>query len=838
VSPGLTFSALPGPLLRGFALVGAGLVGVSFLLSALSGSGRRPRRVGPSDDGAPAPEYPPDSPPSAGAASARTRRRAAPASRTATRPPRAGPLLGGWMPLLCADAAAIACLRLGLGPAPARLLAAWGLGAEALTLAAFVPWAARHRAWHLADYAHFLTLLPGALAALLQGRRADAHGAAFAAGAARRRADREAHARAALAAWRVDQALRRHSAGYAASGAAVEAAPGDDGSVTELRLRFPGGIPDAAAEAAFREHAASGLLARAAGTSADRATLVETETGLLVLRIGRPTSPAAETPILPLPPSDDGHDGDQRTADTESPYGANLPPLSLLAPPSTAQDQTQDRRALSQVAERSIETLARLTGVPLTYVRHRVGAAVLQVLCRYGEGVKASRILPAAVDLAAAIGIPSVRIAPAFEEGTGNLLAIEIGFLGPLARFARTVAARDLYGRARDLAGLLPFIVGEGLSGSPVVADICACPHLLVAGVTNGGKSVWLHSLLVQLLLRNSPAALSLVLIDPKAVELTSYEGLPHLRYPVVTDAVKASSVLESVVQEMERRYDLLRSARVRNLAEYNRAAGEHGLPYIVVVIDEFADLKAQMTSSDDQGANLEIFVQRMAQKARAAGIHLVLATQKVVREAISTMITANVPARIVLRTSNEHESRLVIDAQGAERLRGYGDLLWRSADGTVIRAQSPFVSASDVEAVVRWWRSQGEQGKSIVEVDESREREEARRAMEAVIAAILPHAEALQMARVAFVRTGDFIAIQKEHLERLLSEQGRRPEAILPLWRAAGWIRCEDERFTLQVRAPWDARTRMVVIPQGAMGGEPARGSGEGTSLSVTEGA
>jgi DNA segregation ATPase FtsK/SpoIIIE-like protein len=706
-----------------------------------------------------------------------------------------------------------------------------------MTLAAFVPWAARHRAWHAADYGHFLALLPGTLAALLREGRAERHAAVFAAGAVARRTRREEAARAALSAWRADEALRRHSSPYAASGARIEAAPGEDGA-TELRLRFPGGIPDAAAEAAFREHAASGLLARAAGTSADRATLVETANGLLVLRIGQSTPPAAEMPILPLPAPDDGPDGDQQAADTESPYGAGLPPLSLLAPPSAAPGQTRDRRALSQVAERSIEALARLTGVPLVYVRHRVGAAVLQVLCRYGEGVKASRILPVAGDLAAAIGIPSVRIAPAFEEGTGNLLAIEIGFLGPFAGFARTVAARDLYGRARDLAGLLPFIVGEGLSGSPVIADICACPHLLVAGVTNGGKSVWLHSLLVQLLLRNSPAALSLVLIDPKAVELTSYEGLPHLRYPVVTDAVKASSVLESVVREMERRYDLLRSARVRNLAEYNRTAGERSLPYIVVVIDEFADLKAQMASSDDRGADLEIFVQRMAQKARAAGIHLVLATQKVVREAISTMITANVPARIVLRTSNEHESRLVIDAQGAERLRGYGDLLWRGADGTVIRAQSPFVSASDVEAVVGWWRSHGDQGQSVLEADGSRKREEARRAMEAVIAAILPHAKALQTARVAFVRTGDFIAVQKEHLERLLLEQGSRPEAILPLWRAAGWIRSDDERYTLQVRTPWDTRTRMVVIPQGGMGDEPARGSGDGEGLSTTEGA
>ena len=248
----------------------------------------------------------------------------------------------------------------------------------------------------------------------------------------------------------------------------------------------------------------------------------------------------------------------------------------------------------------------------------------------------------------------------------------------------------------------LSLAIGKDISGAPVVADLDKMPHLLVAGQTNSGKSVMINAVLTSLLYRNSPSDLKLILVDPKHVELTPYDEIPHLLTPVITEPEKCISALKWAVAEMERRYRTLAEARRRNINEYNELKKDEGMPYIVIVIDELADL--MMMAARD----VEALIVRIAQKARAVGIHLVIATQRPSVDVVTGLIKANVPARIAFTTNSQVDSRTIIDMAGAEKLLGMGDMLFATADmPKPKRVQGALIEIDEVQKITDFLRMQ-----------------------------------------------------------------------------------------------------------------------------------
>jgi S-DNA-T family DNA segregation ATPase FtsK/SpoIIIE len=242
----------------------------------------------------------------------------------------------------------------------------------------------------------------------------------------------------------------------------------------------------------------------------------------------------------------------------------------------------------------------------------------------------------------------------------------------------------------------LPVAIGTGTTGEPRVLDLAKMPHVLIAGQTGSGKSVGLNALIMSLLYTRTPEECQLILVDPKRVEMVSYEGMPHLRQPVVMDPEEATAVFHELVNEMERRYELLSEHKVRNILSYNSLEGVERMPYIVTVVDEMADL--MMTS----GKALEGYIVRLAQLARAVGIHLVLATQKPVVKVITGLIKSNMPSRISFQVASKTDSRVILDENGAEKLAGRGDMLaLHSGVSEPERLHGAWVSDAEIASVV-----------------------------------------------------------------------------------------------------------------------------------------
>jgi S-DNA-T family DNA segregation ATPase FtsK/SpoIIIE len=250
----------------------------------------------------------------------------------------------------------------------------------------------------------------------------------------------------------------------------------------------------------------------------------------------------------------------------------------------------------------------------------------------------------------------------------------------------------------------LTFAVGQDISGNPIFGDLGAMPHILIAGQTKSGKSVMINTLLTSLLYRNSPADLKLIMVDPKYVELEPYNDIPHLLTPVVNDPEKCISALKWAVAEMERRYRSLAKQKVRDIDAYNEKMPDESMPYIVIVIDELSDLM-QMAARD-----VEALIVRIAQKARAVGIHLVLATQRPSVDVITGLIKANIPARIAFTVTSQVDSRTIIDQVGAEKLLGMGDMLYSTTDTPKpVRVQGAFISTDETNKVTDYLREQQE---------------------------------------------------------------------------------------------------------------------------------
>jgi S-DNA-T family DNA segregation ATPase FtsK/SpoIIIE len=375
----------------------------------------------------------------------------------------------------------------------------------------------------------------------------------------------------------------------------------------------------------------------------------------------------------------------------------NLPRVDLLeldsaALPATALDHARNVRI--------IEEKLRSFQIPATVVATNTGPVVTQYEVKPDARVKLSRIEGLADDLAMALAARSIRIEAPIPGR--DVVGIEIP-----NHLSEVVAFGSLYQDAQMAAATskLTFALGRDVSGKAYAVDLARMPHLLIAGATGSGKSVCVNALITSLLMRARPDEVNLVLIDLKRVELAQYDGLPHLKTAVIVEAHHARAALGWAVQEMEERYKTLASRAERNIAAYNaspRVEPEERLPYIVIVIDELADLIMR------EGRKIEDPVVKIAQKARAVGIHLVLATQRPSVNVVTGLIKANVPSRIAFAMSSNVDSRTVLDQPGAEDLIGRGDMLYQPADlPRPVRLQGVFVSDAEVRAVTDAWRAQ-----------------------------------------------------------------------------------------------------------------------------------
>jgi len=328
-----------------------------------------------------------------------------------------------------------------------------------------------------------------------------------------------------------------------------------------------------------------------------------------------------------------------------------------------------------------------------------VGPRVTQYTLKPPTGVKLTKITALESNLALDLAAQSIRMEAPIPGK--RAVGIEVPNVKPaIVRFSSLLHSSQW--RERGSSKPLAFAIGKDIAGTPVVADLDKMPHLLVAGQTGSGKSVMINTILTSLLYRNSPSDLKLILVDPKQVELKPYDDIPHLLTPVITEPEKCISALKWAVAEMERRYKALAEVSKRNIVEYNNLKKEEGMPYIVIIIDELADL--MMMAARD----VEALIVRIAQKARAVGIHLVLATQRPSVDVITGLIKANVPARIAFTVASQVDSRTIIDQMGAEKLLGQGDMLLLTADmPKPKRVQGAFISDEETVKVTDFIRMQ-----------------------------------------------------------------------------------------------------------------------------------
>ncbi|MBX9946690.1 MAG: DNA translocase FtsK 4TM domain-containing protein [Reyranella sp.] len=405
-----------------------------------------------------------------------------------------------------------------------------------------------------------------------------------------------------------------------------------------------------------------------------------------------------------------------------------LPPLDILSLPSRVSTETKiDEEALEQNA-RLLETVLDDFGVKGQIVKVRPGPVVTLYELEPAPGTKSSRVISLADDIARSMSAVSARVATVPGR---NVIGIEL----PNAR-RETVFLRELLSTRHyeDNRLGLPLALGKDIGGDPVIADLARMPHLLIGGTTGSGKSVAVNTMILSLLYRLPPDRCRFIMIDPKMLELSVYQDIPHLLTPVVTEPRKAIVALKWVVREMEDRYRAMSSVGVRNIAGYNEKLVETArkgqaltrkvqtgidpetrkpvfedeeidltpLPFIVVIIDEMADLMLVA------GKEIEAAVQRLAQMARAAGIHVVMATQRPSVDVITGTIKANFPTRISFQVTSKIDSRTILGEQGGEQLLGQGDMLYMAGGGKIARVHGPFVSDGEVEEVVRHLRAQG----------------------------------------------------------------------------------------------------------------------------------
>ena len=418
-------------------------------------------------------------------------------------------------------------------------------------------------------------------------------------------------------------------------------------------------------------------------------------------------------------------DGKQR----QQPLFKNLPEGGL--PPLHLLDEASSQRAgyseeALKAMSRQVELKLADFGVEVEVVAVHPGPVITRFELQPAPGVKGAQISNLAKDLARGLSVISVRVVDVIPGK--SVIGLEIPNQNREIVYLREILASEAYTKA---ASPLTLGLGKSISGKPLVADISRMPHLLVAGTTGSGKSVAINAMILSLLYKSTPDQVRLIMVDPKMLELSVYEGIQHLLTPVVTDMKEAANALRWCVAEMERRYRLMASLGVRNLAGYNRKIKEaidkgkpltdplvspeslvegeaaptlERLPFIVVVVDEFADMMMIV------GKKVEQLIARLAQKARASGIHLILATQRPSVDVITGLIKANIPTRMAFQVSSRIDSRTILDQQGAEQLLGHGDMLYLPpGSGLPERIHGAFVDDHEVHGVVSWLKQQGE---------------------------------------------------------------------------------------------------------------------------------
>ena len=413
----------------------------------------------------------------------------------------------------------------------------------------------------------------------------------------------------------------------------------------------------------------------------------------------------------------------QRTLFKNLPAGS-LPPLDLLdEPPEQKPGYSEDTlKAMSRQVELKLSDF----GIEVEVVAVHPGPVITRFELLPAAGVKGSQISNLSKDLARGLSVISVRVVDVIPGK--SVIGLEIPNQSREIVYLRDILASEAYEKSNSP---LTIGLGKSISGKPMVADIGKMPHLLVAGTTGSGKSVAVNSMIESLVFKATPDQVRLIMIDPKMLELSVYEGIPHLLAPVVTDMKEAANALRWCVAEMERRYRLMSQLGVRNLAGYNKkiaeaadkgqpivdplvdpstlAEGEERphlekLPFIVVIVDEFADMMMIV------GKKVEELIARLAQKARASGIHLILATQRPSVDVITGLIKANIPTRMAFQVSSRVDSRTILDQQGAENLLGHGDMLYLPpGSGLPERIHGAFVDDHEVHATVEWLCAQGE---------------------------------------------------------------------------------------------------------------------------------
>ncbi|MEE2689778.1 MAG: DNA translocase FtsK 4TM domain-containing protein [Pseudomonadota bacterium] len=431
--------------------------------------------------------------------------------------------------------------------------------------------------------------------------------------------------------------------------------------------------------------------------------------------VGAKPSRRAKQPKLDLRSPDDGF---------------HLPPLELIddAPQSERSSESVNQEGLQQNA-RFLEGVLDDFGVRGEIVKVRPGPVVTLYELEPAPGTKTSRVIGLSDDIARSMSAVSVR--SAVIRGR-NVIGIELPNAKRETVYLRELLSSEAYEKA---GGKLPMVLGKDIGGYPVITDLARMPHLLIAGTTGSGKSVGLNVMILSLLYRLKPDEGKLIMIDPKMLELSIYDDIPHLLTPVVTEPKKAVVALKWTVREMERRYSNMAKLGVRNIEGYNKRVKEATnkgeeltrtvqtgfdaetgkpimeeqpldltpLPYIVVVVDEMADLMLVA------GKDIEAAIQRLAQMARAAGIHLIMATQRPSVDVVTGTIKANFPTRISFQVTSKVDSRTILGEQGAEQLLGQGDMLYMAGGGRITRVHGPLVHDDEVEAVAQYLRSQGE---------------------------------------------------------------------------------------------------------------------------------
>ncbi len=370
-----------------------------------------------------------------------------------------------------------------------------------------------------------------------------------------------------------------------------------------------------------------------------------------------------------------------------------MPQLKLLDDPIKI--ETKEDLDMQEKQSRFLENVLLDFGVTGEIKKVSAGPVVTLYEFEPTAGIKTSKIINLSEDIARNTSSVSTRVATVIGK---NTIGIEIP-----NKFRENVALKEIISSKEfnNKEIKIPITLGKSISGFPIVGDLASMPHLLIAGTTGSGKSVCINTLILSILFRYTPAECKLILIDPKMLELSMYQGIPHLLVPVITEPKKATVALKWVVREMEKRYREMTEFGVRNIYGFNDKSSKK-MPYLIVVVDEMADL--MMIA----GKEIENYIQRLAQMARAAGIHIVMATQRPSVDVITGTIKANFPTRISFQVTSKIDSRTILGEQGAELLLGQGDMLFMSSASRIVRIHGPYVSEKEIEKVATYLRLQG----------------------------------------------------------------------------------------------------------------------------------